>query len=203
MPASARPKGENSSLRRKAIGRHQTGQGEPEENPFVFQVEQSGIGLEIEVQAIGAAQRLDVKEQEIHHLRKRHGDHDEVDAVRADDKKADQQGRQRGRPYSKRQCPPQADRLARRRHEGEGIAGEAKERGVAERHQAGDTLQQVQTHREDGHDHHAGDQPDGVVGAEHRHGREADQGDGQHQREAARQGFQLGFGGAHGRLFRL
>jgi hypothetical protein len=53
-----------------------------------------GVRLEVDVDAVGAASEgadLVVEEQVEHHLRERHRDHDEVDAVRADHEEADDQ----------------------------------------------------------------------------------------------------------------
>jgi hypothetical protein len=62
------------------IDQQQHGQREIVEGELVVQVEELRIRLEVDVDAVRAAQRLVVEEQEEHHLRERHGDHDEVDA---------------------------------------------------------------------------------------------------------------------------
>jgi hypothetical protein len=68
---------------------------------------------------------------------------------------------------------------------------------MAQRHQAGHALQQVQAHGKDGHDHHARDHLRVEVAAHEGEGDQRHQAQRQHDLDAARQGFEVGFGCAH------
>jgi hypothetical protein len=128
--------------------------------------------LEVDVEAVRAAQDLVVEEEVEHHLRERHGDHDEVDAVGAHHEEADDQCGQAGGQHGRRQRPPQAHGRARGGQEGQGITGQAEVGRMAQRHQARHALQQVQAHGEDRHDHHARDHLGIEVGADEGEGDE-------------------------------
>jgi hypothetical protein len=130
--------------------------------------------LEVDVEAVRAAQRLVVEEQVEHHLRERHRDHDEVDAVGAHHEEADDQRSQPRGQHGHRQGPPQADGLALRREEGQRVARQAEVGRVAQRHQAGHALQQIQAHGEDRQDHHARDHLRVEIGAHEGEGQQRD-----------------------------
>ena len=82
------------------------------------------------------------------------------------DKKADEQrGCARGQ-HGDRQRPPQAHRLALRCHESQRVASDAEIGRMAQRDEAGDALQQVQTHRKNRQNHHAGEHLDVEITAD-------------------------------------
>ena len=106
------PKRAPEQAAQKEINQQQGAQGEVVQRGFVVQVNkrqaaQRDAGAKVDVQAVGAAQGLVVKEQEEHHLCKRHGDHDEVDAVGAHHKKANHQGCQARAQHRQGQGGPQ------------------------------------------------------------------------------------------------
>ena len=159
-----------------------------------------GVRLEVDVDAIRAAQCLVVEEQEVDHLGECHRHHDEIDAVGTDHEEADHQGRQARSGGRQGQAPPQRNRVVRWREEGQRVACQPEVGGVAQRHQSGDALQQVQTHGEDGQDHHLREHLQVEVTPFHgdeRKGGERQGSQGQQDLDAARQFFKGGFGGAH------
>ncbi|MNT59186.1 hypothetical protein D3C72_1966730 [compost metagenome] len=68
---------------------------------------------------------------------------------------------------------------------------------MAQRHQASHALQQIQTHCEDGHDHHACDHLHVEITADDREQQQRSQPQCQRELHAARQHFDMGAGGAH------
>jgi hypothetical protein len=179
----------------------QASQGEVIKHRFALQVEPTGLGLEVDVQPIGAAQYLVVKKQEKHHLGKRHGHHDEINAVGAHHKKADHQCGQPSGQHRDGQAPPQAHGCALGRHKGQHITGQTEVGRMAQGHQAGHTLEQIQAHGKNTQNHHAGDHLQIKVGAHKGKGSQRHHGQGQGTLHPAWQGFQMGLRGTHERAF--
>ena len=94
--AGQRPtEGAPQQATQKGVDAQQAGEGEVIKDLFVVQVKPVRIGFEVDVNPVRAAQGFVVKEKIKYHLRKRHGHHDEVNAVRAHHQKTDHQGQQR------------------------------------------------------------------------------------------------------------
>ena len=186
----------------KGIHQQQHHQREVVQGELAVEVEQReaahcNAGLEVDVQPVRAAQNLVVEEQEKHHLRKRHRDHDEVDAVCAHHEEADHQRRQARRQHGHRQGPPQAGGRVLWHQECQRVTGQAKVGRMPERHQAGKPLQQVQAHREDRQDHHARDHLGVELGAHEGKRKQRHQCQSERDLHAGWQDFEIRFSGAH------
>jgi len=140
MPASERPNGLQHAAQEQVDG-DQAGQREEIEHALVFQIEQHRIGAEVQEDAVRTAQGLVVEKHIEHHLRKSHGDHDEVDAVRAHHQKTDDQCSQGGSAHRQRQAGVQADGLVGRGGKSQCIACNAEVGCMAQGHEACDTLE--------------------------------------------------------------
>jgi hypothetical protein len=117
--------------------------------------------------------------------------------VGAHHEEADHQRSQPRDQHRHRQGPPQADGLALRSEERQRVTRQAEVGRVAQRHQAGHALQQIQAHGEDAQDHHPRDHLRVELGAHEGEGQQRDRAQPEHELDAARQDFEVGFRAAH------
>jgi hypothetical protein len=152
----AEERGEHDA--QEEVGRDQQREHEPVEAPRVLEVDEHRVGLQVYVDAVGAAEEPRLRDEGVEHLREGERRHDEVDAARAQDEDADDERREGADRDRRRQAQPERRGLVLGREQPERVGAEAEIGGVAEADEAGVADEEVEAHGEDRHDHDLGDE---------------------------------------------
>src|SRR4051794_6512271 len=141
----------------KQQNEYEKGEGEIVEDRLVGEIDQPGeVAVPRDVEPVIAAIAVHADSQEIHHLAEGQGDHDEIDAGGAQRHEADRERRSRGREQGRGEMDEAvADPV--KAQDADGIGADAEIGGVAEADEPGIAEGQIEAHRGDREDHHAGE----------------------------------------------